>query len=74
MTIVREAMKEAAVRFAEWLNENRYSKYWGSDEPNCGKWYVQYTPAGRKYYSTEELFEMFVEDENKRIAGGVVKS
>ena len=74
MTIVREAMKEAAVRFAEWLNENRYSKYWGSDEPNCGKWYVQYTPSGRKYYSTEELFEMFVEDENKRIAGGVIKS
>ena len=52
--------EEVAIGFLEWINENRYSKYWGSDEPNCGKWYIQYTPAGRKYYSSDELFEMYL--------------
>ena len=75
MTIIAEAMKEAAVRFALWVNKNRYSKYWGSDKPNDGKWYVQYTKPDRKYYTTEELYDMFLEHERSRLgAGGVVEN
>ena len=73
MAIIAEAMKEAAVRFALWMNEKMYSKYWGSDEPNCGKWYVQYTKPDRKYYTTEELYDMFLEHERSRLGAGGVR-
>ncbi len=67
MTIIHEVMKEASVRFAEWMNQNRYSKYFGSDGPNCGKWYVQYTTPDRTYFTTEELYDIFVEQEKTRL-------
>lgn len=66
--IITSTMKMVAVNFAEWVNKNRYSKYWGSDEPNRNKWYVGYTtPDSRKYFTTEELYEMFLVDERERL-------
>ena len=60
-------MKMVAVNFAEWMHKNRYVKYWGSDAPNCDKWYVSYTPPDRKYYTTDELYELFILDERERL-------
>ena len=61
--IIIETMKKVAIKFAEWVNKNRYVKYFGSDAPNCDKWYVSYSPPDRKYYTTDELYELFIEDE-----------
>lgn len=52
--------KQKAVDFAEWMNENRYVKYWGSSGENCNKWYQSYTPPNRPYYTTEELYNLFI--------------
>ena len=51
--------EKIAIEFVEWVYKERFVKYWGSDEPYCGKWYKQYTPPTRQYYSTEELFQQF---------------
>ena len=60
-------MKMVAVNFAEWMHKNGYLKYWGSDAPNSDKWYVSYTPPDRKYYTTDELYELFILDERERL-------
>jgi hypothetical protein len=49
-----------AIKFTEWVYENRYSKYWGSDEPNNHKWYKQNTMPDRTYYTTEELYQLWI--------------
>jgi hypothetical protein len=52
------------MKFHRWAYENHYSKYWGSDKPNNQKWYKSYTPPSRKYYTDDELFELFKEENN----------
>jgi len=64
---INDAVKMVAVNFAEWIHKNRYVKYWGNEGENCGKWYVSYTPPDRKYYTTDELYEMFIIDERERL-------
>lgn len=56
---IYDATKHVSVKFCEWINKNRYQKYWGSDAPNCDKWYVPYTPPDRKYYTLDELYDLF---------------
>jgi hypothetical protein len=63
MTISEDA-KQIAMKFHRWAYENHYSKYWGSDKPNNQKWYKSYTPPSRKYYTDDELFELFKEENN----------
>ncbi len=60
-------MKMAAINFSEWIYIKKYVKYFGNDGPNCGKWYEGYTPPNRKYYTTDELYELFMFDERVRI-------
>lgn len=54
--------KIIAVAFAEWIFKNRYQRYWGSDNPNNDKWYIQYTHANRNYFTTEQLFDIFIKE------------
>ena len=68
-----EVVKLVAVSFAEWINKNKYVKYWGSDAPNCDKWYVQYSKADRNFYTTEELYELFRIDERERLKTEAVR-
>jgi hypothetical protein len=43
--------------FIEWKYP-KYSKYWGSDLPNKGKWYECNTILSkRRYFTTDELFQ-----------------
>ena len=56
---VTDTLKKHAIEFAQWMNDKRYSLYWGSDAPNCGKWYIQYTTPTREYFTTSELYEKF---------------
>ena len=65
--MLMDTMKMAAVNFADWVHKKRYVKYWGNEGENCGKWYIGYTPPDRKYYTTDELFELFFIDEKERI-------
>lgn len=46
--------------FHEWMHNERYSKYWGSDGPNCNKWYKQYTLPDREYYTYDELINFYL--------------
>jgi hypothetical protein len=44
------------MEFIDWIYP-KYSKYWGSDEPNRNKWYIRNTIlSNRTYFSTEELY------------------
>jgi len=52
--------KVTAISFLEWADRERYSKYFGRDGPNCGKWYKQYTAPDREYHTAGELYDMFV--------------
>ena len=53
--------KEIMFSFIDWLYSAHYSKYWGSDEPNNGKWYKGYTNPDRQYFTLKELFTMAIE-------------
>ena len=59
-----EAIQSSCVKFAEWIYKNRYQRYWGSDKPNNDKWYIQYTHANRNYFTTEQLFDIFIKEYN----------
>ncbi|HRP33526.1 MAG TPA: hypothetical protein PKV73_16635 [Agriterribacter sp.] len=52
--------QQEAIGFHRWAHENHYSIYWGSDGPNCDKWYKGYTPPDRKYYTDEELYNLYI--------------
>jgi len=68
MDTITGAVKMVAVNFAEWKYKNGYiSKYFGNEGDNCDKWYKQYTTPDRKYYTTDELYEMFLIDERERL-------
>jgi hypothetical protein len=46
-------------QFIDWMYP-KYSKYWGSDQPNNGKWYVCNTILSqRKFYTLEELYNFW---------------
>ena len=51
---------EFAKGFYEWARKERYEMYWGSDQPNSGKWYVSYTMPDRKYFTTDELITTYI--------------
>lgn len=53
--------KEIMFSFIDWLYSAHYSKYWGNDEPNNGKWYKGYTNPDRQYFTLKELFTMAIE-------------
>jgi hypothetical protein len=57
--------KITAVQFVEWMHKHRYAKYWGSDKPNCEKWYVVNTMPDRKYYTLEELYDIFEREQKE---------
>jgi len=43
-------------RFVEWMYP-LYSKYWGSDKPNNGMWYIRNTIVSRRvYFTLDELY------------------
>lgn len=54
--------KEDACAFAEWIYKSGFVKYWGSDVPNCNKWYRQYSMPDRRYFTTNELFELYLKE------------
>lgn len=60
-----EFAQTEAKDFAEWIYVNGYQVYFGSDTPNNQKWYKQYTPPDRQYYTTSELYNQFKEERNK---------
>lgn len=55
---LNENQQSLMFAFIDWLYSARYSKYWGSDEPNNGKWYKSGTMPDRTYYTLKELFNM----------------
>jgi hypothetical protein len=57
--------KITAVQFVEWMHKHRYAKYWGSDKPNCEKWYIMNTMPDRKYYTLEELYDIFEREQKE---------
>ncbi len=61
----RDLIGSLAIEFAEWINKNRYSIYFGNEGENCGKWYVQYSQPNRIYYTTSDLFKLFLEEKQK---------
>ena len=52
---------DKSIEFAEWINNNHYSMYWGSQGENCAKWYKAYSKPDRVYYTTKELYEQFLQ-------------
>jgi hypothetical protein len=48
-------------KFINWIYPS-YSKYWGSDGPNCGKWYKNSTMPDRKYYTLKELYDVYTSE------------
>jgi len=56
------SQKDICFAFIDWLWSAKYSKYWGSDEPNNGKWYKLYSHPDRRYYTLKELFELAMRD------------
>jgi hypothetical protein len=45
--------------FATWMQKERYVLYWGSDGPNCNKYYKAYAPPDRAYYTMQELLNVY---------------
>lgn len=62
MSDIEEYVKHKATKFAEWIHENHYQRYWGSDSENSGKWYRQYTPPDREYLTTRQLYNEMEEE------------
>jgi hypothetical protein len=54
-----EVLREQFAKIVNWLYPT-YSKYWGSDTPNCNKWYERGTMPDRNYYTTEELYDRYL--------------
>lgn len=57
--LAKEFLPKKAMYFVDWVHENNYSRYWGNEQPNCGKWYKQYSKPDRVYYTTEELYNLY---------------
>ena len=57
-------LKEVCVGFGDWINKNRFSKYFGNEGENVDKWYIQYSKPGREYYTTDELFDLYLQSES----------
>ena len=51
--------KVEAMEFAEWVHDQMYRKYFGSEGENVNKWYKSYTKPDRKYYTFAELFTLW---------------
>lgn len=54
---MEEYAQQQAIEFLEWVDKNRYEKFWGGDLPNLHKWYIPYTPPSREYLTTNELYD-----------------
>lgn len=57
--VTDEKEEVEAVKFAEWIHDQMYTKYFGSEGENVGKWYKSYTKPDRKYYTLSELFTIY---------------
>lgn len=60
---MEEHTLQFSAEFAEWISDEKYVRYLGSDEQNIDKWYKHYTNPfrneNRKYYTTQELLGFF---------------
>ncbi len=52
-----------AVEFAEWLQKEYYVKYLGADSSKHNTWY-KYTSDDRIYFSSKELYQLFIIEKN----------
>ena len=54
--------KKTSIYFAEWIHKNLYTVYWGSDKPNCDKWYIYGTMPDREYLTSNQLYDKFISE------------
>lgn len=71
MNTFLEAMNLTAVRFAEWLSNHYYIRH--SESEGITRWFKE-GDVSTDLPTTEELFDMFREEEKKRIQNEKAKS
>jgi len=64
MEDISEEVKEIAVNFAEWLSKNEWVKRDKTHPKYVGKYWSN---ISCNYKSIDELYDLFIEDEKKKV-------
>lgn len=63
---MNEHARQISIGFAKWKGEEGYTKIYHYNDDNDGKWYDEnYMGINRHYYTTEQLYNEYLESLNK---------